>query len=104
MWTKVFISVGMRGRSNEAVEADLIRARKSIREYFDRLYEPVDILDNWDCQGPADAGRLWYLGEAIKKLGDCEYCYFVKGWQQHNGCVAEMEICRLYGIKVIEES
>lgn len=98
--TKIFISVGMRGRQEEDVIRDICRACQNINTRFGM---DVEIVDNWDCQGPDDAGRLWYLGEAIKKLGDCDVCYFVKNWQKHKGCKAEYEICKLYGIEIIEE-
>lgn len=102
---KVFISVGMRGRANEDVEEDIRRANHWIyQNIYCNTTQDVQAIDNWDCQGPENAGRLWYLGEAIKKLGECDICYFVKGWQNHKGCIAEMEICKLYGIEVIEES
>ena len=98
---KVFISVGMRCRKEIDVRLDIDRANHTIYEMFGR---DVETLDNWSCVGPDNAGRLWYLGEAIKKLGDCDACYFVKGWQKHKGCKAEYEICKLYGIEIIEES
>lgn len=101
MKQNIFVSVGMRGRTNEEVELDLKRAKDEICKLFG---DDVEIIDNWNCQGPDDAGRLWYLGEAIKKLGDCDICYFIKGWQNHKGCVAEYEICKIYGIEIIEES
>ena len=97
---KVFISVGMRGRDYHDVEFDICRARQIVRKMFG---QDVEVVDNWDCRGPGNAVRLWYLGEAIKKLGGCDACYFVKGWLHHKGCIAEMEICKLYGIEVIEE-
>lgn len=98
---KIFISVGMRCRKEVDVRLDIDRANHTIYEMFGR---DVETLDNWSCVGPDNAGRLWYLGEAIKKLGDCDACYFVKGWQKHKGCKAEYEICKLYGIEIIEES
>lgn len=97
---KVFISVGMRGREFKDVLRDLNNAYRSIRNMF----KEVEIIHNYNCVGPDDAGRLWYLGEAIKKLGDCDICYFVKGWRNHKGCIAEYEICKLYGIEIIEEA
>ena len=100
MIKKVFISVGMRGRTDSDVGLDIDRAYRAVWEMFEHN---VKIFDNWGCQGPDDAGRLYYLGEAIKKLGDCDACYFVKGWQNHKGCKAEYEICKLYGIETIEE-
>lgn len=98
---KVFISVGMRGRKEVDVRLDIDRANHSMHEMFGC---DVETLDNWSCVGPDNAGRLWYLGEAVKKLGDCDACYFVKGWLKHKGCRAEYEICKLYGIEIIEES
>ena len=97
---KIFISVEMRARSISEVENDILRASNRISECVN---EPFELVDNWNCKGPENAGRLWYLGEAIKKLGDCDICYFVKGWQKANGCKAEMEICKLYGIEIMEE-
>lgn len=96
---KVFISVGMRGRTDEDVMADIKRAKLNISNMFD----DVKIIDNWDCECPDEAVRLYCLGEAIKKLGDCDICYFVKGWQKHKGCIVEMEVCKLYGIEIVKE-
>ena len=98
---KVFISVGMRGREEIDVLSDIVRAEMNI---LNSMSIDIEIVHNWDCVGPEGACRLWYLGEAIKKLGDCDACYFVKGWQNHKGCIAEMGICKLYGIEIIEES
>jgi hypothetical protein len=98
---KVFISVGMRGREDEAVRKDI---RRAMLKTIGKIGPNVRFVHNYDCVGPDDAGRTWYLGEAIKKLGDCDVCYFVKGWQNHKGCIAEMEICKLYGIEIIEEA
>lgn len=100
MVKKVFISVGMRGREAHEVYLDIDRAYRAVWEMFEHN---VKIFDNWGCQGTGNAGRLYYLGEAIKKLGDCDACYFVKGWQNYKGCKAEYEICKLYGIKIIKE-
>lgn len=96
---KVFVSVGMTGRYECDVAQDISRAYADIIKRF----SGCEIVDNWCCDGPEYDGRLWYLGEAIKKLGDCDACYFVKGWQNYKGCRAEMEICKIYGIEIIEE-
>lgn len=101
MVKKVFISVGMSGRKDHEIAFDIDRAYRTVWEMFEHN---VGIYDNWGCIGPTDAGRLWYLGEAIKKLGACDACYFVKGWQNYKGCVIEHKICELYGIEIIEES
>lgn len=99
---KVFISVGMHGRDAHEVEQDLVRAKLNIKKLYG---DDVEFIDNWSTVGPDNCNRLWYLGEAIKKLGGCEICYFVKGWRKHKGCVAEYEICKIYQyIDIVEES
>lgn len=98
---KVFISVGMNGRSDIDVRSDIDRACLKIQNMFDGNAE---VFHNWGCDGPCDAGRLWYLGEAIKRLDGCDACYFVRGWEKYRGCKVEMEICKLYDIDIIEES
>ena len=97
---KVFVSVGMSGREDRDVARDIYDAYWEIYGMFDG---DVKIFDNWGCVGPSDAGRLWYLGEAIKKLGDCDACYFCKDWRKYKGCRIEREVCELYGIEIIEE-
>ncbi len=101
---KIFISVGMNGRTFEDVSADLKRAEEWI---FENIFEPgcedVTVVDNLDCSTPVGGSRLWCLGEAIKKLGECDTCFFVKGWEKYKGCLVEMDICNLYGIEIIEE-
>ena len=67
MVKKVFISVGMSGRYECDVSQDICRAYENVH----KLFGECEIVDNWCCDGPEYTGRLWYLGEAIKKLGDC---------------------------------
>ena len=100
---RVFISVGMTGRDRESVMSDIERAWDDICFVYGN---DVEIVHNYDCPRPEDvvaAGKLYYLGEAIKQLGTCDLCYFVQGWESHKGCRIEMEVCREYGIDIWEE-
>ena len=98
---KVFISVPMSGRLESDVRKDIAGAIWAIRELYG---EGVEIIHNYDCEylGMGTPSRLWYLGEAIKQLGECDVCYFVKGWDSSNGCLAERKVCELYDIECIE--
>lgn len=98
---KVFISVGMSGRNEIDVRNDIKRASENIRKLYG---EEVEIVHNYDCVAPEGSGRLYYLGEAIKQLGDCDVCYFVRNWALSDGCVAERHVCGLYSIDTILES
>ena len=101
---KIFISVGMNGREPMAVIEDLRRATENIyaecKKHCNYNPEDIEIFHNYNCEGPSNASRLWYLGEAIKKLGECDMCYFVDGWEDHKGCMIELEICKAYNIDI----
>ena len=101
---RIFVSVGMNGREFEDINGDLIRASILI---FDNNVKgctgDVAVVHNLSCSSPEGSSRLWCLGEAIKQLGECDACFFCKGWENYKGCCAEMAICQLYGIEVITE-
>lgn len=105
---RVFIAVGMNGRSDAEIARDILRAQDDITNIahdMDIDVHGMEVIDNFGCSYPEvnNPGRLWYLGEAIKKLGTCDTCYFCKGWKDYKGCRVEMEICKIYGIDIIEE-
>lgn len=50
-------------------------------------------MHNYDCVAPDNAERLYYLGEAIKQLGECNVCYFVRNLECSNGCLIERMVC-----------
>ena len=91
---KVFISVGMRGRSDEDIKNDIDRATKDILN----RWSDAEIVDNFVEKPENATERLYYLGEAIKKLGECDVCYFVGDWWNYSGCAVEHEVCNQYGI------
>lgn len=97
---KIFISVPMTGREEIDVRNDIKKASENIRKLYG---EDFEIIHNYDYKAPENAERLWYLGEAIKQLGECDICWFVDGWRKSNGCTIEYCICRHYGIKFVEE-
>ena len=100
--SKVFISVGMSGRDEKDVRNDIMRISNRI---IGLGFDGITIIHNYDCVRPADCenNHLWYLGEAIKQLGECDVCYFCKGWENHRGCLVEFEVCKLYDIEIIFE-
>lgn len=98
---RVFVSVGMSGREAYDIGNDIERAKTTIKH---NATGKVHIIDNYDCVKPDTlTTRLYCLGEAVKKLGDCDACFFVKGWENYNGCKVEMEVCKTYGIEIILE-
>lgn len=98
---KIFISVGMSGRNEKNVRNDIKRVKEKAMKIFYR--EELEFIDNFDCPPPKIPNKLYYLGEAIKKLGECDYCIFADGWKEYKGCKIELEICKQYGIEILYE-
>lgn len=97
----VFISVPMYGRDDSEIQTDIQVATDAIKRIFseeeDLCIDHTNI--NW---GPCDAGRLWYLGQAIMLLDAVDVVYFCPGWENEKECQIEHHICELYGIQRIE--
>ena len=94
---KLFISQPMRDKTNDEIE----RERKEARIKAEVTIGEVEILDSFFKDAPHDAKPLWYLGEAIKLLGEADIAYFCKDWEYHRGCVIEHECAVRYGIPCI---
>lgn len=96
---KVFLSLGMHGRTMEDIHKDISAMERELR----RRYPDKELIfvDNADCTGLDADGRLYYLGEAIKKMDKCDAVYFHSGYKNHKGCLIEEKICELYGLKKI---
>lgn len=98
---RIFISVGMHNREYEDVRREIERLTAYLAFNYDN---PIEIVHNLDCVAPEGADRLWYLGEAIKKLGTCDVAYFIKGWDKYRGCRIEKAVCDEYKITSFEAS
>lgn len=93
---KIFVSVGMRGRDVESIAEDIVRAHENLGN------DDIEFVENL-IDIPAGEGRLYGLGEAIKKIGDCSGVAFCYGWQSYSGCVVEHLVAELYGLDIYEE-
>ena len=94
---KVFLSVGFKDRDE-----------KEIRRRFGKLMrmwtmafpdDEFEFVENYSEPGPEDAGRLWYLGRAIQKLGDCDAVVFDNDYDNFTGCLTEEYVSEMYGIE-----
>lgn len=103
---KLFISQPMHGIDDDVVlkkrEDAIANAKKFIKSNTGE--DEVEVLETFIYEdAPEDAGRLWYLGRSIQMLGRADYIYFVDGYENANGCIAEEFIAMQYGIKIIRE-
>jgi hypothetical protein len=96
---KLFISQPMKGKSDEEI---LIERKRAIKTAEELLGEPVEIIDSFFQNAPADARPLWFLGKSLELLSTADVAYFAPGWKEARGCKIEHECANQYGITMIE--
>lgn len=100
---KVFISVPMRGRTDEEIAKAIAIAKGKLSEMAEENNEVIKYADNFvkvssdmDIKNPSTS--MWCLGGAIQKMSECDAIYFCPGWQEARGCVIERHVAVLYGL------
>lgn len=96
---KLFISQPMRGKSDEDIMAE---RKKVIKSAEKTIGEPVEVIDSFFQEAPADAKPLWFLGKSLELLAGADIAYFAEGWQEARGCRIEHACAVEYGIDRIE--
>lgn len=94
---KIFISVPMRGRTDEEIKKEIDKAR----EILIKKYPECEIVDNFIKKPEGNDEALYCLGEAIKKLGNCDAVYFCDGWVKARGCLVERSVALAYDIECL---
>ena len=97
---KLFISQPMRGKTDEEILAE---RKKAIESAERNLGEPVEVIDSFFQNAPADARPLWFLGKSMELLSTADIAYFAKGWEDARGCRIENQCAIEYGIEVIKD-
>ena len=94
---KLFVSVPMKGRTEEEIKAS-IQKMKKIAEIYEG--EELELIDSYIEDNPPKGNNeaIWYLGESIKKLSQADVFIGIDdyGW---NGCTIEREVATNYEIK-----
>ena len=94
-YKRVFLSFPMRGYTgNEIIEMK--------KEMIPCLKQSEIPIDNYIEQPSWCKERLWCLGEAIKKLGECDAAIFHYKWKEARGCIVERTVAEQYGIEIID--
>lgn len=94
---RIFLSYPMNGRTREEC--------LKTREIMVRFLSPDDEwVDNLDCKAPKGAGPLYYLGEAIKQLGECDAIMLHRNWGLARGCRIEAKVAREYDLEIFDMS
>lgn len=121
MTVNVFISQPMSGRHVEEIQEERDRIVTFIKEHYDFRFDgnsrasamipkgfdlykdkheySINVVNPIERENaPDNAGRLWYLGQAISDLEKCDLVIFARGWETSKGCCVERDAVRQYGI------
>lgn len=108
---KVFISMPMKGKSDEEILATRNRIGSEIKEKYEVNGCHVDIIDSLfgitaDAL-PSDKDvttiGAYYLGYSIVLLSHADAIYMADGYENNRGCLIEHQIAKAYGIPVLNE-
>jgi len=73
----------VKGKSDE----DILKERDTaIRKAEAVVGEPVEVIDSFFQNAPADARPLWFLGKSLELLSTADVAYFAPGWDEARGC------------------
>lgn len=95
---KLFLSVPMRGRTEEEIKAS-IQKMKKIAEIYEG--EELELIDSYIEDNPPKDSKeaVWYLGESLKKLAQADVFIGIDEAYDWNGCNIERDTAQRYGVK-----
>lgn len=95
---KLFVSVPMKGRTEEEIKAS-IQKMKKIAEIYEG--EELELIDSYIEDNPPKDNKeaVWYLGESLKKLAQADVFIGIDEAYDWNGCYIERDTAQRYGIK-----
>lgn len=95
---KLFVSVPMKGRTEEEIKAS-IQKMKKIAEIYEG--EELELIDSYIEDNPPKDSKeaVWYLGESLKKLAQADVFIGIDEAYDWKGCYIERNTAQRYGIK-----
>lgn len=95
---KLFVSVPMKGRTEEEIKAS-IQKMKKIAEIYEG--EELELIDSYIENNPPKDSKeaVWYLGESLKKLAQADVFIGIDEAYDWNDCYIERDTAQRYGIK-----
>jgi hypothetical protein len=95
---KLFVSVPMKGRTEEEIKAS-IQKMKKIAEIYEG--EELELIDSYIEDNPPKGNNeaIFYLGESIKKLAQADVFVGICESYEWSGCRIENITAKSYGIK-----
>lgn len=96
---KLFVSVPMKGRTEEEIKASIQKMKKIAEIYED---EELELIDSYIEDNPPKNNNeaVWYLGESLKKLAQADVFIGICESYDWNGCYIERKTAERYGVKM----
>lgn len=99
---KLFVSVPMRGRSDEAIRKSIEKMTVLAQEVFEEEFTLCESYDPSVCDNVELEGRqrsIFCLGRSIEKMAQADYFIGLGGCEEeHPGCAVENKVAKLYGL------
>lgn len=98
---KLFVSVPMKGRTEEEIKAS-IQKMKKIAEIYEG--EELELIDSYIEDNPPKGNNeaIFYLGESLKKMAQADVFAGIYESYEWSGCRIENITAESYGIKSYE--
>lgn len=95
---KLFVSVPMKGRTEEEIKAS-IQKMKKIAEAYEG--EELELIDSYIEDNPPQNNNqaIWFLSKSLEKLANADVFICIDDVWNWNGCLIESETATKYGIK-----
>lgn len=95
---KLFISVPMRGRTQDRIQASI----EFLRRYAELATgEQFEVINSWFDPNPAlteDANRVYLLGRSIQAMAEADYVVGIRYCDEYwVGCCVEVQVAHQYG-------
>lgn len=95
---KLFVSIPMKGRTEEEIKAS-IQKMKKIAEVYEG--EELELIDSYvEDNAPKNNNQpIWYLGKSLEKLSEADIFIGIEDDFDWSGCYIERITAHRYGIK-----
>ena len=93
---KVFISQGMRDKTDEEIKAEREEALKKVNDTF--IEDMEEINSFFEGEPKVKTIPLFVLGKSIELLSEADIIVFCKGYENYRGCKIEELCAKEYGI------
>lgn len=97
---RVFISMPMKGKSDEEVYQDMEKAKTRVKELWG---DSIQILDSICKDYDSNKGRGQFVRFSIKLLATADALYVCRGWERAPGCALEVECATHFDMQIAFE-